>query len=84
MIIESAFEIYEKEVIPKDAGPVQRSETKQAFFGGAAITITALLKAMDLDGESQTEDESVERLALTIEALRDESVAFKNQLLNRN
>ena len=77
-IIESAFETYETEVIPEKAGPVQRYECKQAFYGGAAIVLVALLSAMDLDADD--EDENVERVAALIGDLSRESKRFADSV----
>jgi hypothetical protein len=35
--IKESWESYEDLVIPKTAGPVQRHETKQAFYAGAFV-----------------------------------------------
>ncbi len=79
-IVESAFIGYESEVMPKDSGEVQRSECKQAFFGGASIVLAIILSqsAVDL---SKTEERAAQDVATLIEELSQELGAFANGLV---
>ena len=51
--IEMAWEGY-RELLPADAPEVQLRETRQAFYGGAAILFEAIMGALD-PGEGPTE-----------------------------
>lgn len=59
---------------PIDAGAVQREETKRAFYGGAAATFGAMLKAAELD-----EDPAAERVAALDRELVDYLRMFKSR-----
>ncbi|MGI9251162.1 MAG: hypothetical protein ACR2PR_08190 [Pseudohongiellaceae bacterium] len=59
---------YEAAVMPKDAGPVQREETRQAFFAGAC-SLWALMQGdqffdQDSDGLDPTADDMASMMAL--------------------
>lgn len=45
-LIEKAFASYRRYVMPADAGDVQVRETRQAFFAGAAILQTLVLRRL--------------------------------------
>lgn len=51
--IEKGWNSY-RTLLPKDAGEVQIRETRQAFFGGAAILFEAMMRMLD-PGEEPTE-----------------------------
>lgn len=82
-IVEAAFETYEKEVIPESAGPVQRTESKQAFFGGASIMLVVLLDAILEDGERRNVEEIIDRLVGFVALLRAETTAFADSVVKR-
>ncbi len=89
-IIEAAFETYEKEVIPVDAGPVQRAESKQAFFGGASIILVAILNAVDVLGDDASLDRgyvelhaAMVRLARLVGSASMEATAFADSVVKR-
>ena len=44
--IDKGWEGY-KALLPKDASDVQIKETRQAFFGGAAVLFEALMRTLD-------------------------------------
>jgi hypothetical protein len=46
-----------KALLPKDASDVQIRETRQAFFGGAAVLFEALMTAILDPGEEPTEED---------------------------
>ncbi len=46
--IESYYESYSKDVIPKDAGPTQLSETRAAFYCGAIAMFEMMNEVGDL------------------------------------
>lgn len=43
--IQQAWETFERDVVPKDAGRVQRTEMKRAFYAGAtaALSVTSAI-----------------------------------------
>ena len=43
---------YEQNVMPKDAGDVQRQETKRAFYGGALALYMRILRSPGTEEES--------------------------------
>jgi hypothetical protein len=45
----------------ESAGPIQRRETEQAFYAGAAACLTAITASVDFDAEEPSEQE-VEQL----------------------
>lgn len=59
--IKALWESYQNEVIPKEAGQVQRDECKQSFYAGCAALYSIL---SDLDGRS---DNEVDRLACNLQ-----------------
>jgi len=56
--IGEQWETYNGLVLPSSAGPVQRQETRRAFYGGAHAALQALLNNVGDDpNEPATEDE---------------------------
>lgn len=53
--IEKGWEGYRK-LLPPDASPIQIKETRQAFYGGAAILFEAIMRMLD-PGEDPTEQD---------------------------
>lgn len=47
--IKEHWDEYEKHVVPKDAGPVQRSECKRAFYAGVAAYMFIVTELADRD-----------------------------------
>ncbi len=39
-----AWQRYEREVLPKDASPVQRNETRRAFYAGALVLMGTIMR----------------------------------------
>ena len=58
--IEKGWNSY-RALLPKDAGEVQIRETRQAFYGGAAIMFEAMMRMLD-PGEEPT-DADMQRMA---------------------
>ena len=54
--IQNGWASYLKVIVPKNAGATQIEETKQAFFGGAAVLLTTMLNAMSGDTEATESD----------------------------
>lgn len=54
--IEDAWKKFEVMVVPKDAGPVQRDETRKAFYSGAAILFQILINRIDKEEEPTEQD----------------------------
>jgi hypothetical protein len=54
--IEAGWQSYLKLVVPANASPVQISETRQAFFAGAAILMQKIMLIMDEDREPTPQD----------------------------
>jgi len=59
--IKQGWDSYYKLVIPPDAPDIQVSETKQAFYAGAAILFQALMRTLD-PGEKET-DADMQRMS---------------------
>ncbi len=70
MTVQEGWESYEEEVVTKKAGPVQRRETRMAFYGGASAVLEML--AAISDEEAYTEEGAIEIL----EGLREEVALF--------
>jgi hypothetical protein len=51
--IEKGWEGYRK-LLPPDAPPIQVKETRQAFYGGAAVLFEAIMRTLD-PGEEPTD-----------------------------
>jgi transcriptional regulator NrdR family protein len=73
-VIQAGWESYLEEVIPKDAGPVQREECRRAFFAGAKIYHEAV-RAIAAD---EVSEEQAERI---LQSVVDELAAFPLTLL---
>ena len=70
--IQNAYKSYE-ELMPKDAGEIQRKETKRAFYAGALTMFTLLNKI------SNNKNENI-AIQLT-EGLYQELELYKQQVL---
>jgi hypothetical protein len=64
---------YNANVLPKDAPPIQRSETRRAFYAGA---YTMLCKVSEIGESHVSEDQGVS----TLESLKAECEAFYDQM----
>lgn len=53
--IEKCWDSY-RALLPKDAGEVQIRETRQAFYGGAAILFEAIMRTLDPGSEPTDAD----------------------------
>lgn len=51
--ILALWESYAREVVPKDAGPIQRQECRRAFFAGVAMGHALTFAATDAADEDQ-------------------------------
>lgn len=60
MRLREAWESFEREVVPREAGEVQRTEMRRAFYGGAWAVLCA---AYGIGDESVSEEQGVEILA---------------------
>ena len=49
------WDVYETMVIPKDAGPIQRLETKSGFYAGALSALEILHEIPDVDDDAGAE-----------------------------
>lgn len=54
--ISEAWESYRRLVVPKNAHETQVSETQKAFYGGAAVLFTLLLRGFSEGDEETPED----------------------------
>ena len=54
-IIAKAWQAYDALLLPNDAGRIQRTETRKAFFAGAAVLFHVVTSAMDQGDEEPTE-----------------------------
>ena len=72
--IKRGWESYIKHVIPEDALPIQVKETRQAFFSGAAILFSVLMR--DLDEGHEPTDEDMQKM----EDLQNELYAFGQEI----
>jgi hypothetical protein len=62
--IKQGWDSYHKLVVPLDASSVQVSETKQAFYSGAAILFQALMLTLDPgDGTIEPTEEDMQRVS---------------------
>ena len=67
--IENAWKGYERVCVPADAGEMQRSESRQAFYAGAAV-YHAMVIALSTDAVSE------DKGTATLEALDAELSEF--------
>lgn len=75
-LLGRAWESYLSMVIPKDAGPVQIKETRQAFYSGATILFSILTSEQFFDeGEAETVDDLAK-----MKMIQDEVDAFGVEL----
>lgn len=54
--IKHGWERYEKLAVPAGASDLQRKETRQAFYAGAAVLFQTLMTALDPGAEETPED----------------------------
>lgn len=57
--IELLWLSYERDVIPREAGSIQRIESKRAFFAGAASILGDLAEAISGEDTAIKEDEKI-------------------------
>lgn len=55
-MVAEAWNSYERDVIPSGAPPVQRQETRRAFYAGARILLANLSASLDPDAEPTARD----------------------------
>lgn len=66
-LIEAGWQSYRLQVVPKDAGPVQRAETEQAFYSGATYLFDSIMTILDPGTEPTERDlQTMEALALEL------------------
>lgn len=71
-IIEKGWESYRDQVIPKSAGAVQRAETEQAFYSGAAYLFDSIMTILDPGAEPTERDlQTMESIMLELSAWRE-------------
>lgn len=54
--IQTAWEGYAEMVIPKDAPEIQHTESRKAFFAGAAVLFGHLMNGLSAGPDSQPQD----------------------------
>ena len=69
MTIGEQWESFRKEYVPADAASVQVTETRRAFYAGAAAFFGGIYQSLD-DG-AETTDEDVAKLAAMHQELLD-------------
>lgn len=62
MILEGGWQAFEQLIIPKEAGPLQRSEMRKAFFSGAQHLFASIMTMLE-PGQEAT-DKDLNRLTL--------------------
>ena len=67
-LVEKGWLLYAEHVLPKNAAPIQRRETKRAFFAGAVLLFENLTNAVSPDDMS--EDAGVDIMAAVDAELR--------------
>lgn len=80
--IQAAWLSYEQMVLPKDAGEVQRSETKQAFFAGASTIFQALMVGLS-DGPDESGGD-MKMLSTIEQELRNFGKTFDQKILGKH
>lgn len=72
-ILETAWREYEAKIVPASAGPVQRVETRQAFYAGAQSLFSGITKGLSDGDEATPEDLSMmDSLAAELRAFGEE------------
>lgn len=62
-MLREAWESYETNVLPKNAGDVQRGECRHAFYAGAAAVLFGIIGTLSPSSEPTMADvEALERL----------------------
>lgn len=72
--IQRGWESYLKYVMSEDASPIQVKETRQAFYSGAAILFSVLMR--DLDEDREPTNENMQKM----EDLHAEMSAFGQEI----
>jgi len=81
-VIQSAWRVYEKEVVPVHAGTVQRAECCKSFFGGASIVVVAIMESMGTEalvGGKIDPDLFVVRVGALVQQIYGEATAFATE-----
>lgn len=58
-VLERAWASYEREIIPKTAGAVQREECLRAFFAGAMSAFTGIVNGLSCEEDATEHDLAV-------------------------
>lgn len=66
--VVSAWRSYESDVLPADAPPVQRSETKRSFYAGAWFTLQVMTRLAEGDLPEGAIESIVGQITREIEA----------------
>ena len=75
-IIKDGWDSYHDLVLPKNISDIQRDETRKAFYAGAAVLWTSILKHLDLSGEEEPTEKDFDIL----EGIQNEINAFGAEL----
>jgi hypothetical protein len=57
--VQEAWVVFERQILPRDCSPVQRQETRRAFFAGAFVLMDTLAAAMSYADDMTQSDEQV-------------------------
>jgi len=71
-ILRDGWESYEKEVVPPNAGTVQKNETRAAFYAGAACVFYGIINTLEDTGDdepTEADEKIVDRVDLRIALL---------------
>ena len=55
-MLKEQWESFNREVIPSDAGPIQREEMRRAFYAGAQAAFRGILAMLDPGSEPTKKD----------------------------
>jgi hypothetical protein len=68
--VETLWQDFERDVLPSNAGQVQRQESRRCFYAGARALLTFLTEGLDPDREPTEADLD------KMDAISDELAAF--------
>lgn len=79
--IQKAWQSYERLVLPSNAPEIQRRETRQAFYAGAAVLFEALMRGLDKEKEPTEAD--MQRMNDVVKELREFGQQLDGRYVNR-
>lgn len=79
-VIERAWRTYLAGVVPKDAGPAQLAETRQAFYAGASILFSVMTGEHFFDDDGKGGIDPAGDDIAKMQAIQDEIDAFGAEL----